>query len=391
MKSVAQVRDDAVVRFEKNFATWAQSHTTEPESRAWSLSIPLGAPDERDALVDFDATSRWARSWLEFAGPGEVTTVQRSWRSLASQRIPTHLSFATPEEVAGFVRRATEWTRAHTRLRDLATDWGRLRQLDRRTFTQVVSLDPGDWARTRAFLVWVDAHPTSGLLPRQLPIPGIDSKWYEGHRPLCVALRRATVEDESLADGFGLRDLDRPVVIRVLDRRLRAQFGGLGDFSAPPSELAALNWQPSTVIVCENLQCAYSFGDLPGTVLIAKQGYAVDVLGRLPWLSGARILYWGDIDTHGFAILNRFRAHFPRAESILMDEMTLRANEVLWGAEGKQSSQSPSLLTSEERHVFDGLRSGRYGGNIRLEQERIPWADVEAAVDEKLAAPGAQS
>jgi hypothetical protein len=389
MKSPQTVRSEVAVRFDKNFAAWAQD--AEESTTAWPLSFSLGAPDERLALADFDAASAWARSWLDLTldGDARVVTAQRSWRS-GSQRIPTHLVFDRADAVAAFVRRAAEWSTARRRLRELREDWGTLRRLDRRVLAQVVGLDSTEWSRVRAFLRWVETHPTSGLLPRQLPIPGVDSKWFETRRALCGALRRATINHEvehAGRDGFGLRALEPPLTLRVLDENLRTTLGGLTDFSAQPGVLAALDWAPGLVIVCENLQCAYSFGDLPGAVLIAKQGYAVDVLARLPWLATARILYWGDLDTHGFAILNRFRSYFPEAESLLMDERTLRANEQLWATEPAQNTQSLSLLTANERAVLDGLRAGAYGDRVRLEQERIPWADVEAAVSLALGAP----
>ena len=373
MKTVAEARTEATKRFDREFLGWAQATAAnaEPPRIPWALS--LGAPDERQALAHYDATSQWARDWLDYAGPGTIRQVQRAWRSLASQRMPTHLEFTAPAEIAQFVRRSREWQNAQTRLRQLGTDWGTIGPLDRRTFTQLVALTEREWERTRAFLLWVDAHPTSQLLPRQLPIPGVDSKWFEAHRSVCVGLRRATAADETESDGFGLRVLEPPLTLRILDETLRETLGGLSDFSARPDTLAALDWHPSTVIVCENLQCAYSFGDIPGTVLIAKQGYAVDVLYRLPWLPAARILYWGDLDTHGFAILNRFRSHFPRAESILMDEATLLEHRELWSSETKQSLQSLSLLTEAEQQVMESLRMDRYGVGVRLEQERIPW------------------
>lgn len=380
MKSLHDVRGEVGKRFDRCFAQWAQEAAAGRNPLGEPLVVAIGAPGEREALADFDATSEWARGWLDYRGPGAVRIAQRSWRSLASQRIPTHLEFCTADDVAGFVRRAAEWNRVSTRLRDLIADWGSLNGLDRRTFAQLLELPAADWERMRAFLLWVHAHPTSGLLPRQLPIPGIDSKWFEAHRSLCLSLRRATLPKAAGSDGFGLRTLERPLTLRVLDARLRTRMGGLTDFSATPETLATLQWNPETVIVCENLQCAYSFGDLPGTVLIAKQGYAVDVLNRLPWLHAARIVYWGDLDTHGFAILNRFRGYFPRAESMLMDEATLLAHEALWGVEPKQSRQTMPLLTDAERHVLEGLRSDRFGPGVRLEQERIAWDAVEVAV-----------
>ena len=377
MKSVATVRDEAAVRFEKNFRSWSIDG-----AGSWPLSLALGAPEEKEALADFEGTARWARDWMNLATSLHIVTAQRLWRT-GSQLIPTHVRFDSAPELATFVGRAKEWNRANERLQELAGDWHTVQPLDRKTFTRLVSLSSLEWQQTREFLRWVERHPTSGLLPRQLPIPGVDSKWFETHRALCTALRRATAGDEG--EGFGLRTLEKLLTLRVLDPQLRTELGGLGDFSAEPNVLAALRWHPRVVIVCENLQCAYSFGDVEGAVVIAKQGYAVDVLSRLPWLGSARIVYWGDLDTHGFAILNRFRSYFPRAESILMDETTLLDNRPLWANEPDQNVQSLSLLTDREQAVLEMLRSSAYGPSVRLEQERIPWAVVAAAFERVLA------
>ena len=377
MKSVATVRGEAAVRFEKNFCSWSTG-----AAGSWPFSLALGAPDEKEALADFEGTARWARDWMHVADSLHIVTAQRFWRT-GSQLIPTHIRFDSAPALAAFVGRANEWNRANERLQQLAGDWPAVQPLDRKTFTRLVSLSSLEWQQTREFLRWVERHPTSGLLPRQLPIPGVDSKWFETHRALCTALRRATAGDGG--EGFGLRTLEKLLTLRVLDPQLRAGLGRLSDFSAEPDVLAALRWHPRVVIVCENLQCAYSFGDVEGAVVIAKQGYAVDVLSRLPWLASARILYWGDLDTHGFAILNRFRSYFPRAESILMDETTLLDNRALWANEPDQNLQSLSLLTVPEQAVLGTLRSSAYGPCVRLEQERIPWTVVQAAFDRVLA------
>ncbi len=376
MKSVATVRDEAAVRFEKNFRSWSTDG-----AGSWPFSLALGAPDEKEALADFERTARWARDWMRLADSTHIVTAQRFWRT-GSQLIPTHIRFDSAPALAAFVGRENEWNRANERLQQLAADWPAVQPLDRKTFTRLVSLSSLEWQQTREFLRWVDRHPTSGLLPRQLPIPGVDSKWFETHCALCTALRKATASDER--EGFGLRTLEKLLTLRVLDPQLRAGLGGLSDFSAEPDVLAALRWHPRVVIVCENQQCAYSFGDIEGAVVIAKQGYAVDVLSRLPWLATARILYWGDLDTHGFAILNRFRNYFPAAESILMDETVLLDNRALWATETDQNLQSLSLLTAPEQAVLDTLRSSAHGPSVRLEQERIPWEVVEGAFERVL-------
>jgi hypothetical protein len=130
----------------------------------------------------------------------------------------------------------------------------------------------------------------------------------------------------------------------------------------------------SHVLIVENLQTGLAIEDLPGTVVLMRLGYGVDVLGRLPWLAKARSIYWGDVDTHGFAILNRARTYLPELESILMDEETLLSNKDLWGEEREQhSAESLPLLSIPELTVYQALKQNRWGQYVRLEQERIAW------------------
>lgn len=61
----------------------------------------------------------------------------------------------------------------------------------------------------------------------------------------------------------------------------------------------------------------------------------------------------------------------------MMDRATFLAYKDLWGEESAPSAESGlQLLTETEREVFDGLRSGTWGANLRLEQERIAWLDA---------------
>ena len=90
---------------------------------------------------------------------------------------------------------------------------------------------------------------------------------------------------------------------------------------------------------------------------------------------------YGDLDTHGFAILNRARSILPNMKSLLMDEETLLTNKDLW-VEEKQPHAAEMLpnLTEKEQRVYRGLKQHRWGLNVRLEQERIFWPDAWNAV-----------
>ena len=65
-------------------------------------------------------------------------------------------------------------------------------------------------------------------------------------------------------------------------------------------------------------------------MLIFGGGYAVSRVAGLPWLRDVPLYYWGDIDTHGFRILDLLRSRFPEVRSMLMDRATLLAHESHW-------------------------------------------------------------
>jgi hypothetical protein len=94
------------------------------------------------------------------------------------------------------------------------------------------------------------------------------------------------------------------------------------------------------------------------------------------------VIYWGDIDTHGFAILSRLRALFPHVRSFLMDRETLLTHRPLWAREEEPYTGGLHHLTAEEDALFEELRQGTLGYGVRLEQERIAFGRVEAALSE---------
>ncbi len=89
----------------------------------------------------------------------------------------------------------------------------------------------------------------------------------------------------------------------------------------------------------------------------------------MAWLVDKRILYWDDIDVHGFQILSQVRTYLPRTCSLMMVEKTF---EAFWNysESGAETGVTlPSNLTPEE-HVFYHRQLNR-GDQNRLEQEKI--------------------
>ena len=123
-----------------------------------------------------------------------------------------------------------------------------------------------------------------------------------------------------------------------------------------------------------------------GYLLVVMMWTAIPAFATLPlllnaaWLSRCRVHYWGDIDTHGFAILDQLRGQFDHVKSFLMDRNTLLAFEPLWVEEEKQTLRDLPRLTSEERTLYNDLRDNRIREKLRLEQERIGFHWVESAL-----------
>nr|WP_104134759.1 MULTISPECIES: DUF2220 domain-containing protein [unclassified Cryobacterium] len=140
---------------------------------------------------------------------------------------------------------------------------------------------------------------------------------------------------------------------------------------APVEELAELAVTPTTVFVFENLETMFAMPDLPGAVVVHGGGYAAPRLGAIPWINAGRVIYWGDLDSDGFAILHALRAGCRSVTSTLMDEATLLQFRDLWVPEPKPAGGTYSTLTAGEQAALGRIRSE---GNVRLEQERIEWS-----------------
>lgn len=345
----------------------------------WPLSIALGAPTEKDVTADPSGVRRWVAAWAEWASAGTVSWVERQWGRLGTQQLPANLELAAAHEVAVVVGDVFRWEQIEARYRTFTDRWPQLVGVAAvgKLFNALAEYDDADFCRLLAMLDWLERNPASGLMLRQLPVEGLDTKWLENRKGLVMELIRHLRADGREGDLFEICGLRRPphrVRLRILCPALRRQVGGLGDIEAPLEELASLNLAPRVALIVENLETGLALPELPGVVAFMKLGKAVGVLSQLPWLRACHGIYWGDIDTHGFAILNSARGALPALESLLMDEQTLTAYRRLCVEEPVQFPELElPLLTASEHSVLAGLRTGRWGPRLRLEQERIPW------------------
>lgn len=375
MKLPEDVRQFLVRRFQSKHREWLIGDAGESQ---WPLEVPLSIPTEQAALRQVDGVRAWVSAWQGWQGVGTLSWCERRWKALGVQRLPEKLTLRGPADVALWIGESARWERAQSRCQTLTARWQVLAQQLPRYFDVLADYGDTDFRRLAEMLDWIANHPNSGLYPRQLPVSGLDSKWLDGRKGLLTDLVAAIQEDSSSDMDFcrrcGLKAPPLLVRMRVLDQALRARVGGVGDITAPVEDLAGVNFPVSHVFIVENLQTGLAMSDMPGAVVFMRLGYNVDVLARLPWLAHAKCIYWGDLDTHGFAILHRARSYIPELQSVLMNEDTLLRHKALWGDESAQHPAAElKLLTEQEQQLYRDLKRQRWGQNVRLEQERIDW------------------
>lgn len=375
MKLPEDVRQFLARRFHSKHREWLVGEAGESQ---WPLEVPLGVPTEQAALRQVDGVRAWVKAWEHWQGIGTLSWCERRWKALGVQRLPEKLALRGPEDVAMWIGESTRWERAQSRYQTLTARWPALVQELPRYFDVLADYSDADFHRLAEMLDWIVNHPNSELYPRQLPVSGLDSKWLDGRKGLLTDLVAAIQNDSSSDLDFyrrcGLKAPPFLARMRVLDQALRARISGVSDITAPVGDLAGINLPASYVFIVENLQTGLAMSDIPGAVVFMGLGYNVHVLARLPWLARAKCLYWGDLDTHGFAILHRARSYLPGLQSVLMDEDTLLRHKALWVDEKEQHPAAElTLLTESEQGVYQGLKQQLWGQNVRLEQERIAW------------------
>jgi len=249
----------------------------------------------------------------------------------------------------------------------------------------------GDWPLLLAIIAWRLAHPRPGVYLRQIDIPGVHSKFIEAHRGVLSELLDIVLPLEAIdqtasgisqfAKRYGFRDKPVRIRFRVLDPAHSLLPGTLlQDITLDADSFSRLNTHVRRVFITENEINFLAFPQVKDSLVIFGSGYGFEMLSKAGWLSRCRIHYWGDIDTHGFAILDQLRNRFDHVESFLMDRDTLLAFESQWGEEDKQTLRDLPRLNPEEMAFYDDLRDNRIGKKLRLEQEKIGFGWIKSAL-----------
>lgn len=244
-----------------------------------------------------------------------------------------------------------------------------------------------NWTKLLDVIDWIKAHPKSGIYLRQVDITGIDTKFIERHRGILITLLDLCLNQQTITKSakgisqfearYGFQQKPLQMRFRILDPGIQLLGRVNQDITLTQENFRTLNEDARfanrirKVFITEN---EVNFLSLPnvqyGLVLFGK-GYGFENLRDVPWLSALDVYYWGDIDTHGFAILNQLRDKLPHAQSMLMDETTLIVHEPCWGQENTAERRKLNNLTAAEQTLYNDLCNDRFAPKLRLEQEKI--------------------
>ena len=367
---------------------------------AWSVStdpfeplrIPLKGPNARELAHGFDAARDWVAHLVRHAGAGNKRGYAIEWqevnhRTLGRNKIPKAVVFHTLGDIIAYLGKTAETTRYKRRFEEITARFPELGGLLMERPLEVLAHDL-EWDALLAIVGYVRTHPRPGIYLRQLEIPGVDTKFIETRKAwltrllACVLPPEAVVNDvkgvAAFERRFGFKSKPARIRFRILDPELSPM--GLSDLEMPAADFHDLPVRPEIIFVVENEITGLSFPSFPKGMVIIGLGYGLSALSGTLWMLERPVWYWGDLDTHGFAMLDQIRHHFPRTRSFLMDEATLLSHRALWGREPSPVSRDLALLTPDEARVYDALRLNLHGPQLRLEQERISFSLVRQVV-----------
>lgn len=362
------------------------------------IRLLLKGPSSTELSECFDAVRVWIADLQQAvksgAGPGyrlELREIRH--RVIGANSVPHEIWIDTLDDALSLIGKRREADRFGKLVAQTAGSHPALLPWLRKRPLRALEL-ADEWARLLDVVSWLECNPRPGIYLRQVDIPGVHSKFIEAHRGVLSELLDlvlpATAIDASAGGTsnfnrrYGFRDKPVRVRFRLLDPCHALRSAGAGeDIAITHDSFARLAPDVSRVFVTENEINFLAFPAVEKSMVVFGAGYGFDMLAEASWLRDRTIYYWGDIDTHGFAILNQLRALLPHVRSFLMNREVLMAHQPQWGNEPQPTLHDLPHLDEEERALFDDLRHNRLDSkSVRLEQERVSFGWIEKALTE---------
>ena len=372
------------------------------DDRLFPKRLVLRGPSSKELRDRFGEAREWSAN-LRSVPHLRVVMREIRHRVLGTNEVPVEVWIDRAEDAATLAGKRTEFEAFRsmvdqTRAREpVLIPW-----LARKPLKGLEHRD--QWETLLDVVAWLREHPRPGIYIRQMDVPRAHTKFVEKHKGVLSELFDIALSPERIdaaargSRGFecryGFKAKPERVRFRILDHDLGLLplegAAGDQDIALDGESFAQLNPQVERVLIVENEINFLALPRMGRAMAVFGAGYGFETLGRARWIDRCSLHYWGDIDTHGFAILDELRQHFRHAESFLMDRGTFLAFKTLWTAERAPANRDLDRLTPGELALYNDLRDNKLGTRLRLEQERIGFGWIEEHLSQ-LQSSGAPS
>lgn len=304
-----------------------------------------------------------------------VVLEPRQRRARALQNEPVAVSIETEDDYLALIGKGNEVSAFREDIeiirQRLPAALGELRKSP-----AVVVANASSWPAIVEVAQYLRDNPRPGCYVRALPV-SVPTKFIESHREAIESVIMALPEtgydpaERSFAARCGFQEEPPAVRGRFLCSEAREACG----FPVSDVVLRVEDWAqlrvPSfvKVVICENRTNFLALPSLSGVLTLwGEGGAAAGLLPRFPWLREAHVVYWGDLDPSGLAILAGLRRSLPNVQSVLMDEATLDLHSAkLLPAKRPVGALDPSLLRPAELKAYEQILEPPRG----IEQEKL--------------------
>lgn len=312
-----------------------------------------------------------------------IDFVTRRDRKIGEQRFPSRIYFDDLDDYLKFIRKEKEYHDFIITTQRIIAEIPQLRSWIVANPKKVLA-NINNWNDLIKVCKYFIEFPKPNVYIRELPLD-ISTKFIEENKALIKNLLDILIEENLNNDEtefekrFNLKYREPLIRFKILDNGIsQTLFYGVNDLSIPQSQFNTLNMPCKRIIILENktnYSNIFNFLTLPSlkdSISVFGQGFSINLLKNAEWLSNKQIIYWGDIDAHGFQILSQIRGYFPQTRSCMMDIETFSEFKDLAVTGSEINLTTLDHLTHEEHRLFEHLINLKK--NNRLEQEKIPHA-----------------
>lgn len=368
MLSPEQIRKRALNGYEDFLRSLAAAENIFPLSLfGGGLSRVIDYTKSRDAIIELRSRSKQTKGFGY-----SVEWKEQTFRRFGDQQVPATVSFSTREDYTRFLGKCSEVRKFEDDCKLVLEAFPELAGWIERNPLKVVE-HAGDWTGLLAVCAYLHRHGRPNCYLRELPVE-VDTKFIERKRGILgeilpiVALGCVGDDASTFETRFGFRQKQPLIRFRSLDPSLvgptRLPFA---DFAIPLDEACRISITAKNVLVVENETTFLTLPPLADTLALLGAGDAVSLFRQMDWLKQFRIVYWGDMDTHGFEGLSLLRKHHAQTESLMMDVETYELFRQFSKKAAPYVSSVELVLSDMERQLFTTLKAD---GRL-LEQERI--------------------